>query len=161
VKEGDQHWGGVMGRALLIFLTFIVVIGAGVSANAKGPFGSIKIGQWTGGAYTNDQTNAFSGCSAGAPYLNGVYLVLSKHVDNSWSIGFGSPNFHLTTGETFPIDLTFDGGEPVHLFGTVIGDQTVGAILPNSAVLSRLSKSHLMVAVAKGSTFQFVLTSAS
>src|SRR5262245_65072304 len=76
------------------------------SASAKGPFGSIHIGNWNGGAYTNDNTGAFSHCAAGAQYLNGTFLVLSQLKDNSWSLGLANEAYQLTSGETFPIDLT-------------------------------------------------------
>jgi hypothetical protein len=35
----------------------ITLIGTG--SYAKGPLGSIKVGRWAGGAYTNDTTGAF------------------------------------------------------------------------------------------------------
>ena len=54
---------------------------ANSNAEAAGPFGSINVGNWKGGAYTNDQTGAFSHCAAGTPYLSGIYFVVS--IDNS------------------------------------------------------------------------------
>ena len=30
------------------------------TSDARGPYGSINVGNWKGGAYTNDQSGAFS-----------------------------------------------------------------------------------------------------
>jgi hypothetical protein len=43
-----------------------VAMFAGSNAEARGPYGSINVGNWKGGAYTNDQTGAFTHCSAEA-----------------------------------------------------------------------------------------------
>jgi hypothetical protein len=39
---------------------------ASSNVGARGPYGSINVGNWKGGAYTNDQTGAFSHCAAGS-----------------------------------------------------------------------------------------------
>ena len=43
-------------------------------AQARGPYGSINVGNWKGGAYTNDQTGEFTHCAAGAGYDSGIYF---------------------------------------------------------------------------------------
>ena len=121
---------------------------------AKGPFGSLKIGFWAGGAYTDDTTGAFSHCAAGANYVGNVGMMISLNANNQWTIGFANPSFNLNTGETFPIEVTLDGQTKLHLFGTALGPQGVGALLPSNTLLR---KSHIMVAEAKGSTYQFQL----
>jgi S1-C subfamily serine protease len=65
----------------------------------------------------------------------------------------------LSAGETFPIDVTFDGQAQFHLFGTAVCSALVTSVIPNQAMLNQLRKSQLMVAVAKGTTFQFLLNS--
>jgi len=81
--------GGGMRKTICAALSAAVLLIAN-TANAKGPFGSIKVGHWAGGAYTNDNTGAFSHCAAGAPYLNGTYVVFGQLADQSWTIGFGN-----------------------------------------------------------------------
>jgi S1-C subfamily serine protease len=129
------------------------------SAFAAGPFGSIHVGSWTGGAYTDDKTGVFSHCAAGGVYNSGVYLIVGQTAAGSWMLGFAHPNFRLKAGETFPIDVTFDGQAQFHLFGTAYGTDVVFATLPGNTVIDQFRKSHLMVAVGKGTTFQFNLTS--
>jgi S1-C subfamily serine protease len=136
-----------------IVFAFMVTLG-GSPALAKGPFGSIKIGFWTGGAYTDDKTGAFSHCAAAAPYLSNIGVIISQNISDQWNIGFVSPSFQLTAGETFPIEATFDGQAHLRLFGTAASPQVVIAPLPSDALLR---KSHLLVVEAKGATFQFQL----
>ncbi len=47
------------------------------TAEARGPYGSINVGNWKGGAYTNDQTGEFSHCAAGAGYDSGIYFMVT------------------------------------------------------------------------------------
>jgi hypothetical protein len=117
-------------RPIAAALGFLLLVAWGsLTALAKGPFGSIKIGYWTGGAYTDDKTGAFSHCAAVATYLSNVSLLISLNVADQWNIGFASPSFNLNTGETFPIEVTFDGRSQLHLFGTALEPQGVGAML--------------------------------
>ena len=73
-------------------------IAIGSIANAAGPYGNIHVGNWKGGAFTDDNTGAFSHCGATTSYGNGVILVVGQNASNSWLLGFASPNFHLTKG---------------------------------------------------------------
>lgn len=139
----------------LLFPYFNIVVVSG--ACAAGPFGAIHVGQWSGGAYTDEKTGTFSHCAAGTTYASGINLVVGQNANSSWLIGFASPSFHLTPGETFPIDLTFDGQAQARIFGTAASTQLVSGIMPPN-VARDFRKSSLMVAVAKGGTFQFNLT---
>ena len=58
---------------------------ASSNAEARGPYGSINVGNWKGGAYTNDQTGAFSHCAAGARYASGIYFLVM--IDDSGGVG--------------------------------------------------------------------------
>jgi S1-C subfamily serine protease len=127
-------------------------------AGAAGPFGSIRVGAWNGGAYTDDNTGAFSHCAAGSEYASGVSLIVSQTAGNSWLLGFGSTAFHFAKGETLPIDVTFDGQTQARLFATANSAVLISAILPPN-VARTFQKSSLMVAVARGTALQFNLNS--
>jgi S1-C subfamily serine protease len=114
------------------------------SAFAAGPFGTIHVGNWQGGAYTDDATGAFSHCAAGANFANGLSLLISQNANRTWIIGFASLNWNLPEGQPNPIDLTFDGQSQFRIFGTT-QQKLISAILPNPA-LNALRKSRLMVA---------------
>jgi S1-C subfamily serine protease len=127
-------------------------------ANAAGPFGSIHVGAWNGGAYTDNNTGAFSHCAAGSEYASGVSLIVSQTASNSWLLGFGSTAFHFTKGDTLPIDVTFDGQTQAKLFATANSAVLISAIMPPN-VARTFQKSSLMVAVARGTPLQFNLSS--
>lgn len=129
-------------------------------ASAAGPFGTIQVGGWTGGAYTNDTTGAFSHCAAGMTYANGVNLIVGQSSGDSWILGFASPAFKFDKKAAFPIDVTFDGQSQARLFATAASDVMVTAILPPN-VARDFRRSSLMVAVAgaNGRPLQFNLTS--
>ena len=140
----------------------IAVILSGIlssAAIAAGPFGTIRVGAWSGGAYTDDKTGAFSHCVAGTTYGSGINVMVGRNASGNWLLGFANPAFRLSPGETFPIDVTFDGQSQFKLFGTAISPNLVSSVLPNNAAIEQFRKSNLMVAQAKGATFQFNLTS--
>jgi hypothetical protein len=119
--------------------------------------GSIKIGHWDGGAFTDDKTGAFSHCGATAGYVNGFSLTLGQNAERTWLIAIANSNWNLTPGETYPFDLTFDGQAQFHIYGTATPLQKqIAAILPNAAA-DRLRKSHLMIAAGKVQTVPFSL----
>lgn len=126
--------------------------------HAAGPLGTIHVGNWNGGAYTNDSTGAFSHCAASTPYANGVTLLVGQDSNNAWLLGFANPAFRFKKGENLTIDVTFDGQAEVRLFATAFSEVMVSAVLPTN-VARAFQKASLMVAVARGTPFQFSLTS--
>jgi S1-C subfamily serine protease len=133
----------------------VFAIGA---AHAAGPFGSVNIGNWIGGAFTNDQTRAFSHCAATTPYANGIILVVGQNASGSWLLSFANPSFKFTKGETATIDVTFDGQEQARLFATANATNALTAIMPPN-VTRAFQKASLMVATAGRTVLQFELTS--
>jgi S1-C subfamily serine protease len=124
------------------------------NAFAAGPFGTIHVGFWQGGAYTNDTTGAFSHCAAGGNFVNGLNLAVSQTADRTWMIGFASPTWNLPEGQSVRIELTFDGQSKFQVFGAATHQQLIAAILPNPA-LNALRKSRLMVATDGQHTVNF------
>jgi len=127
-------------------------------ANAAGPFGSVNVGNWIGGAFTNDQTGAFSHCAATAPYANGVILVVSYNAAGSWLLGFASTGYKFNKGENAAIDVIFDGQEQARLFANANQSNMLTSIMPPNVVRS-FQKASLMVATAGSTVLQFQLTS--
>jgi S1-C subfamily serine protease len=143
-------------RSLIVaFLLQLLVAGA---ADAAGPFGSVNIGNWIGGAFSNDQSGAFSHCAATTPYANGVNLVVSQNSAGTWSLAFASPNYHFNKGENAAIDVTFDGQEQARLYATAYQSNMLTAIMPPNVVRT-FQKASLMVATAGRSVLNFDLTS--
>ena len=145
-------------RWILIFM-----LSLGLSpAYAAGPYGSIHVGQWKGGAYANDTTGAFTLCSAGVPYNSGITVEVGMTANHQWLLGFGHPVWKLTQGETIPIGLTFDGRAQFNVFGNAFKPTYVIVPMPqNSDLLAQFRKSNGMAAFVKGNAFNFALTSTS
>jgi hypothetical protein len=118
--------------AVAILLGTIFV---GSNAHARGPYGSISVGNWKGGAYTNDQTGSFSHCAAGAPYASGVFFVVMIDGNGGWSLGFTHDQWTLTRGQAFPLTLTFDGQQPFNVHGVPIADKLVRVPMPSNSAL--------------------------
>ena len=57
-------------RAKIVAL--LLTLGLAFPAEAGGPYGSISVAGWSGGAYTNDNTGEFSNCIASANYQSGI-----------------------------------------------------------------------------------------
>jgi S1-C subfamily serine protease len=125
---------------------------------AAGPFGSIHVGLWNGGAYTNDSTGEFSHCAAATGFNSGISVVVGQNAGGAWLLGFAHSAWRLSPGQTFPVEVTFDGQAQLHLAGTALSPQLLTALVPNSAI-EQFRKASLMIATAKEQTFQFNLTS--
>jgi len=140
------------------FLAACVIVAATIAgAHAAGPFGSIRSGTWIGGAFSDDNTGAFSHCGATSTFNNGVILVIGQNASNAWLLGFASPEFKLKKGETYPVIVTFDGQSEAKLFATAGSDIMLTSVMPLN-VARTFQKSSLMVAVAGQTTLQFVLS---
>jgi S1-C subfamily serine protease len=129
-----------------------------VAANAAGPFGSVKVGSWIGGAFSNDETGAFSHCAATAPYANGVILVVGYNAAGIWSLAFASPNYRFKQGENAAIDVIFDGQEQARLFATANQPNMLTSVMPANVVRT-FQKASLMVATSGRTVLNFDLTS--
>jgi hypothetical protein len=62
-----------MNRAAAVAVLLSTIF-ASSNADARGPYGSISVGNWQGGAYTNDQTGSFTHCAAGARYASASFF---------------------------------------------------------------------------------------
>ena len=134
-----------------------LVVSAGPS-DARGPYGSITVGNWKGGAYTSDQNGAFTHCSAGAIYDSGIFFMVSIAENGSWRLGFAHDSWHLTPGQAFPLTLTFDGQPAFNVYGMPFGAQLISVEMPvNSALINQFRKARQMTAFAQGHLFRFNL----
>src|ERR1700733_3714512 len=107
-------------RAINVAFCLFLTLALG-RAEAAGPFGTITVGNWRGGAYTDDKTGAFAHCAAGATYQSHIYFMVSMGQDFSWAFGFAHEDWQLTTGQAFPLAITFDGQQAINVEGMPIG----------------------------------------
>src|SRR3984957_14338664 len=97
-----------MKRVISIFLVVGGLL-SGIPSFAAGPFGTIHVGHWNGGVYPSDKDSSFSQCAGFTSYASGITVLVTYNAQNNWLLGFASKTFQLTKGESFPIDITFDG----------------------------------------------------
>src|SRR3954464_11569669 len=129
------------------FAILLGTIFSASNADARGPYGSISVGNWKGGAYTNDQTGAFSHCSAGSIYQSGIFFMVMIDGASGWSLGFAHDSWAFASGQSFPIALTFDGQAPFNVQGIAISDKLVRVPMPaNSLLIGQFRKARAMTA---------------
>jgi hypothetical protein len=142
----------------LVVATLLASLFAISAAQARGPFGSINVGNWKGGAYTNDQTGEFSHCAAGAGYDSGIYFMVTVDQGAGWALGFHNPKWTLTNNQTFQIALTFDGQAPFNVQGAAVSGNLIRVPMPvDSALIAQFRKAKAMTAFTQGQLFQFKL----
>ena len=127
----------VMKRWVVAFAVLLCALAGFRSAEARGPYGSISVGNWKGGAFTNDQTGEFSHCGATAIYQSGIIFVVMIDGTPSWSLGFAHDKWSLSGGQAFPIALTFDGGPAVNVHGVAISNKLVRVPMPDNSVVDQ------------------------
>jgi hypothetical protein len=111
-------------------ISILVLFLSASDVSARGPYGSINIGGWSRGAFTNDQSGAFTGCIATAPYKSGITVFVMVRENVTWNLGFSHNSWSLSPGSAFPIVLTFDGRPPFNVNGRVISAHTVSVDMP-------------------------------
>jgi S1-C subfamily serine protease len=158
-----DYYGPLLGQCVMRSVICAIVAAlcvtlAATPSRARGPYGSITVGNWQGGAYTNDKNGAFTHCAAGTSYQSGIYFMVSIGENGSWRLGFAHESWRLTAGEAFPLALTFDGQPAFNVQGMPLGTQIVNVELPvNSALINQFRKAKVMTAFAQGQLFQFNL----
>jgi hypothetical protein len=124
---------------------------------AKGPYEPFSIGNWQGGAYTSDETGAFSHCAAGVSYQSGINLLISLE-SQGWKLGFHNNTWRLVVGESIPVTVSFDGGAPTRLTAVPIDGVTAIVPMPLQATLLRaFMDANVMEVNAAGNRFHFFL----
>src|SRR3982751_6942193 len=106
-----------MKTTITALVATLCIIASASTSSARGPYGSINVGNWKGGAYTHDQSGAFTHCAAGAQYASGIYFAVTIDNKAAWSLGFAHEGWAFSNAQAFPIVLTFDGQTPFNVHG--------------------------------------------
>ena len=137
----------------------LCVVAAASSASARGPYGSITVGNWRGGAYTNDKSGAFSHCAAGVAYDAGLSFVVSFGEESGLRLGFAHDSWQLTPGQNFALALTFDGQQAINVPAMPVSAHLVNVQMPaNSSLVAQFRKAKIMTVYAQGQLFQLNLS---
>ena len=127
-------------------------------AGAAGPVRPFKHGFWTGGAYTDDRTGAFTHCSAGVAYDSGINLFVLVTGEYRWWLGFINPKWSFTPNEKEPIRLLLDNGAAFNRLATIPSGQLLLVPLPDSSrLIDAFRRGSELALEAEGKSFVFKL----
>ncbi len=148
--------------AAFLLMLGMLTLGMASPAQARGPYGSIAVGPWSGGAFTDDNTGEFANCIATANYKSGINFGVIVSRTYNWILAFSHPSWALAQGQKFLIVLSFDGRTTFNVDGVVMNGTTVMVGMPdNSALIKSFRAAHTMSAFAQGNLFQFNLDGTS
>ena len=141
---------------------FLLMLSVVFPAEARGPYGSIAVAGWSGGAFTDDNSGEFSNCIASASYKSGINFGVLVSKTFGWTLAFSHPSWTLSKGQRFPIVLSFDGRNTFNVNGVAVAAATVMVQMPDdSALIKSFRAAHRMSAFAQGNLFQFDLKGTS
>ena len=128
-------------------------------ADAGGPLHVFKHGLWSGGAYTDDRTGAFSHCSASVAYDTGINLFILVTADYRWWLGFINPEWSFKPKVKLPVRLRLDDRETsLERQAIIPNGQLILIPLPDSSrLVDGLRHSSQLALEAEGQSFFFKL----
>ena len=127
-------------------------------AGAAGPVRPFKHGFWTGGAYSDDRTGAFTHCSAGVAYDSGINLFVLVTGEYRWWLGFINPKWSFTPNAKEPIRLLLDNGAAFNRLATIPSGQLLLVPLPDSSrLIDAFRRGSELALEAEGKSFVFKL----
>jgi hypothetical protein len=140
-------------------ISFAVALSALLATGASArPITSFRVGNWAGGAFTNDQTGQFADCAGSAQFANSLVLTLLVAQNQNLALGFGSPGWTNKVGETVPIAIIIDGKKQYTFLGRAIAPNAI--LMPAGAVAGfaeDLRDGALMQAAVLGQSYDFSL----
>jgi hypothetical protein len=157
-NDARTIWGYGGGSMRAIIAAVFLIVCMANPGYARGPYGSLAVAGWSGGAYTDDRTGEFSNCIASASYKSGIVVgVLVTHTYH-WALAFSHPSWALAPGQKFPIVLSFDGRNTFNVDGVATSRAMAIVQMPDdSALIKSFRVARTMSAFAQGNLFQFNL----
>ena len=147
-------------KCFYIFMLSVGFVMQGTLSQAELIRGSqISFGNWSGGAYTNDASGAFTHCVVSAAYKSGDTLLFSLTREGEVGVGVTSPNLNLNPGSQFPVALYVDRQQPFYGTATASDVDFAAIFLPDlERALSAFKKGRMLVVEAQGLRGSYDLT---
>lgn len=119
----------------------------------------IKVGNWEGGAYNDDNTKAFLSCTVGTTFVNGTYFSISSYALGGTGIGIFSPALKLQLGTPISGSLKIDDRYFTTFEGRVIADAGFSVSFAESdPIFEALRRGRLLTVTSSVGAVQYDLT---
>jgi hypothetical protein len=119
-------------------------------------------GHWTGGAFSDDNTQKFNGCTASAPYVSGITMFVTINRMMGWSIGFFSNEWSLQPRAQIPLSISFDGQSPWSGSAVALDAHMVAIpMASDSRLITSFRAAYQMGITAAGKVYSFNLDGTS
>jgi hypothetical protein len=147
-------------KRLKLFVLSVGILFQGSFAQAELIRGSqISFQNWSGGAYTDTTTGAFSHCVVSAGYLSGDNLYFSVTRDGEVGVGVESPNLNLNPGSQFPVALYVDRRQPIYGTAEASDVNFAALFIPDLALaLDAFKRGRMLVIEGTGLRGSYDLT---
>jgi hypothetical protein len=159
-KYARRRWkGGALPSGAGVTATVLTgVMLSSEAATAAGPYRTFQSGLWSGGAYIDDRTGAFSHCSAGVAYDSGLNMFIVSTQAHGWWLGFTNPQWSLTANASLPVKLRFDQEAPWDAFATIPNGQLLLVPMPDDPhLIDTFRHSSRLTVIAQQPSFSLSL----
>ena len=148
-------------RWLMTCGAILALVGSPRAATADTLY-NFKVGSWTAGAYTKQNTKQFNHCAAVATYNSGILMLFSVSRSYAWAMSFAHPSWRLTQGQSYNIAFTVDQATPISARAIAISPNQVEVPLADSTELfQRFRQGYQLRVAAAGQVLAFNLTGTS
>jgi hypothetical protein len=123
---------------------------------------NFRVGTWSAGAYTKQDSRQFNHCAASASYNSGILMSFSVSRSFAWSMAFAHGSWRLTQGQTYDIAFTVDQMPPLRARAIAVGPNLVEVPLADSTELFQgFRQGYQLRVAAAGQVLAFNLTGTS
>ena len=145
----------LLAKTCLVFAAF-------TAPSFAGSVESFKVGAWNGEAFVSDQDGSFLSCIATANYRNGISLSIQIDETYGWVLGFGSPHWNLTPGNSFTMQYRIDRSAWFSATATTATPKLVTMPMPyDPSMITRFRRGNKMQVYDGSYTYDFRLTGTS
>ncbi len=149
----------VLGRRGILVLATAITIAHSSQASHAAKITPLTSGAWTGGAYSSNQTGAFSHCAVSSRYKSGVSLLFSVTRQGNWTMGMSKSGWDFNPGNSYSIRFQVDRGQILNGAAKARTNNLVQIGLPaNSKLFRHFRDGRQLKIEAANQLFRFNLT---
>jgi len=131
----------------------------GATAAATKPF---RIANWSGAAYSGDQTRQFERCAASFTNAGGIVISYAVDRDYRWHLSFSNPTWNFIEGYSWNSSLKLGDGSVLRSRAVVVGSSNLEIRTEDGlSLFAALWTASQLQVTAGGLTFEFELISSN